>query len=227
MPGLGRLRVEDPRDARFPLRSLADARAAAAPKPRRDWKMFHRPLDQGAESTCVGHGWRHWMVCAPIIQVRAKDPPYAVQIYDLATRADEWTGNEGDRDFGTSVRAGAQVLRSMGYIESFHWAFTVDEVIRWLQFGGPLVLGTDWFRSMFETDDEGILRVDERSGLAGGHAYVLNGYDVKRGLFDGINSWGPDWGNKGRFDIPAEGLRLLLERAGEACTAPELRLPNA
>ncbi|HEV8639434.1 MAG TPA: hypothetical protein VG370_34935 [Chloroflexota bacterium] len=228
MPAFGRLRVEDPRDRLFPLRALSDARAAApGAAPVRQWALFGLPLDQGEESTCVGHAWKHWMLCAPVIQTRARAEPLATTIYDLATLADEWSGNERDRAFGTSVRAAGQVLRGLGYVDAFHWETTVDGCIRWVQFGGPLVVGTDWTASMM-TPEHGVVRVDEGTAVLGGHAWVLNGWDPKRGLFDAINSWGSAWGLKGRFRVPAEDLRVLLEgRGGEAVAAPEVRLPKA
>lgn len=226
MPGLGRLRAEDPRDRAYPLRAVL---AAAEPgEPRRQWPMFHRPLDQGSESTCVGHAWKHWMLCAPVIQTKPAKEPAATTIYDLATRMDEWDGNEGDRRFGTSVRAGAQVLRGMGMMASFRWEWTVDGCIAWLEHGGPLVVGTDWLASMMNPDPDGTMRVDESTALLGGHAWVLHGWERKRGTFDALNSWGLAWGLKGRADLPAEGLRVLLERrGGEACAAVELRTAGA
>src|SRR5688572_22043456 len=140
MPGFGRVRVEDPRDLIYPLRAAVDsriARAEAPRKPRRQWPVFRTPLDQGAESTCVGHAWKHWMMSAPVIQTKPDKPPTAPQIYDLATLSDEWTGNERDRHFGTSVRAGAQVLRGMGIVGEFRWEWLVDGCIEWLKWGGP------------------------------------------------------------------------------------------
>jgi hypothetical protein len=227
VPGFGRLLVEDPRDRLFALRPLADARAAAAPTPRDEWQMIARPLDQGNEGTCVGHGWRHWMQCAPVVQQLPKSDPLATQIYDLATLVDEWDGNERDRQFGTSVRAGAQVLRGLGYINEFAWEYTLDGAIKWLQFGGPLVMGTDWYNSMRDTDTQGYLRVDPASGLAGGHCWVINGYDDELGLFRCINSWGTAWGRRGRFFLTRAGLSTLIAARADMCAAPELRLPKA
>lgn len=221
MPAFGRLAVEDPRDRAYPLRALL----APTTKPRRQWPMFHTPLDQGAESTCVGHAWKHFMLCAPVIQTKPAREPLATTIYDLATLSDEWDGNERDRHFGTSVRAGAQVLRGMGLVGAFRWEWTVDGCAEWLKFGGPLVLGTDWLTSMMVPDPDGTLRVDDGSRVLGGHAWVLHGWDARRGTFDVLNSWGVAWGVKGRADLPAEGLRVLLEkRHGEACAATEQRL---
>jgi len=38
----------------------------------------------------------------------------------------------------------------------------------------------------------------------GGHAMMIDGYDERAQLFFGFNSWGPDWGARGRFSLPFE-----------------------
>lgn len=38
----------------------------------------------------------------------------------------------------------------------------------------------------------------------GGHAVLIDGYDARREVFYGLNSWGTQWGLGGRFEIPFE-----------------------
>jgi C1A family cysteine protease len=56
----------------------------------------------------------------------------------------------------------------------------------------------------------------------GGHAYLINGMDVKRGLARGKNSWGRGWGKAGAFRIPLDDLDRLIREDGEACLALEV-----
>jgi hypothetical protein len=217
-PRLGRLPAADPRD--YPMRRLL-AEAPSPPRPR-PWPMFRPPLDQGQEGTCVGHGWKHWMLVAPTIQTTPTRSPTAVEIYDEATFRDEWEGNERDRSFGTSVRAGAKALQARGILGVYAFAQSVEDVLAWLSGHGPVVVGLDWHETMMVPDAEGIIRAS--GPVYGGHCVALDWWDARRGLLWGPNSWGRGWGpRKGRFALPVEDLGRLLAAGGDACTAVETR----
>ena len=57
---------------------------------------------------------------------------------------------------------------------------------------GPVVVGTYWYSSMFYPDRNGLIKIN--GGIAGGHAYVINGVDKTKKLFRIKNSWGQSWG---------------------------------
>lgn len=185
------------------------------------WAMFRKVLDQGQEGTCVGHAWRHWLTAAPVISHKHRDDPSAVQIYDIATNKDVWPGNEGDRQFGTSVRAGAEALIELGHIINYYWAWLIQDVNDYLLLNGAAVAGVNWYSSMFEPDKDGIVKVD--GFIAGGHAVLLQGINVKTGFITFVNSWGTDWGKNGRAKIAIEDFERLLNEDGEVCTALEVR----
>jgi len=89
---------------------------------------------------------------------------------------------------------------------------------------GPVVMGTVWYESMFETmvhNDKAWLEVAPDSGVAGGHAWVVNGYNAEAGIFRMKNSWGKDWGIGGHAYLFDHELSLLLSAAGEACIGLE------
>lgn len=230
MPGFGRIHALDRRDHQFLLQPLTTDVVRRASKL---WAYFDKPMDQGNTGTCVGHGWKGWLATAPIIQSDVSEAPHPFDIYDAAIAIDEWPENDADifREFGTSVRAGAKVLRTMGYLAEFRWAFNVMDASNWLagidasgQFvGGPLVIGVNWYESMFDTDTEGFLRIASGSRVAGGHCVCLTGWNEKRGFAYGLNSWGCSWGHKGRFYMPGEVLQRLLVEDGEACSTAEVR----
>ena len=98
-------------------------------------------------------------------------------------------------------------------------AFTVEDILNWLGTHGPVVLGTNWYQGMFEADKTGL--IVPTGSLAGGHAYLVLGYDeaTKRLLCQ--NSWGTGWGLRGRFSLHYEDAERLLHEDGEACTPVE------
>jgi len=202
-----------------------------------EYKSFIGPVYNihvgGAESyvaegmgvhNCVGAAWRHWMLTAPVTQTKPDAEPRATTIYDEAIKVDEWPDNDNDtaRQFGTSVRAGAQALRARGHLDTFGWAFDADTVIDWLCASGPIVLGTAWLESFSVPTAEGFLKVNPVTRVRGGHAYLANGVSLKRGAVRCTNSWGPTWNQRGRFWLSFEDLDWLIRREGEACSALEI-----
>lgn len=228
MPGLGRKYSEDPNDARYLIRALP--RAEPTDRTYRYWNKGPWQGDQGDSSACVGFSLTHWLQCGPVTN-RARGPhmswpygpvesPYVV--YYQAQRIDEFAGQEPEMQ-GTSVRAGAKILQSMGYIESYYWAQTLDEVVTTLLTRGPVVLGTRWYRGMFDIDQHGFVSLTGRP--AGGHAYLAYGASTREQFITCRNSWGPEWGVQGSFRLSFDDLASLLAEQGEAMLAMEKR-PN-
>lgn len=222
-PAYGRIPVYDPRDEEHLMRTLMP-RAVALRSVA--WKMRYGPLDQGQTGTCVGHGCKHKLMLGPMEQTGPKTPPTAFGIYDASIIIDEFPENDHDaaRQMGTSVRAGAKVLQSLGYIQEYSWSRTVDDALAWMCTRGPVVIGVNWYYSMEEPDAEGIIRIDANSQVAGGHCVALSRYDHVRGLVGGPNSWGRSWGVGGWFWLPCSDLARLLTEDGEVCAADEIRV---
>lgn len=216
--GLGRLPAADVRDTRFPMRALL---AAALPVKQQRYYRTGPVLDQGRTSSCVGHAWRQFLSSAPLM---TRGGPDALSIYRESQKVDEWPGEE-PAYFGTSVRAGVKCLQGLGHIGPYHWAWDAATVRDWLLSDrGTVVLGTDWYAAYGTPDREGIIQ-RQNSPLRGGHAYLCIGYSAPRGLFRCVNSWGADWGQRGRFWIAGEELDHLLLDGGEACVATEALRP--
>lgn len=80
-------------------------------------------------------------------------------------------------------------------------------VVQTLVEGFPLVFGFTVFES-FESDPEvektGIVPMPgPNESILGGHCVTLWGYDPATDRYKCKNSWGPDWGDKGWFYLPA------------------------
>lgn len=233
MPGLGRIFSPDPQDRHFLLRRLLTpaTKADIGDLIRSSWRFRGPILNQGETGTCVGHAWRDFLRCAP---VQTKTGPSAWDLYRGIVAMDEYPSNDDEAtlpdndpglDDGTSVRAGAQYLTTKGRLKSYVWAFTLADANAWLLRNGPLVLGTNWYDGMFTPDAQGVVRIKKAGDtIAGGHAYLARGTDLKRGMVRCVNSWGTTWGLAGQFLLPFEDLERLISEDGEACAAVEQRL---
>jgi len=177
------------------------------------WYDSHFWDNQGATPHCVGFAWMHWLTNSPI--VNWIDPH---GIYRIAQQFDEWKGTAYD---GTSVRAGAKVLNWLGLIKEYQWCWDLQTLISTVLEKGPVVVGTEWLGGMEKPDSHGIIQAIGAS--LGGHAYLITGVSVPRGLFRIKNSWGRGWGKGGRAYISFEGMEKLIGMDGEVCLAVEGR----
>lgn len=208
----------DPRNAHFPL--AAGIVDTSRPKA---WAGPYVRLDQGPDGACVGFGWTIEAMSSP---VRARPGGYrgkvseanffAFDVYRTAQTVDEWPGESYE---GTSVNAGAKVMRDRAFITGWNWANGINDVIAALITEGPVVLGIPWMDTMFDTDANGLLTVG--GSVAGGHCICATGWYPR--LWGGPairlrQSWGAEWGNKGDCFIRPDDLAALLH--GTAETGP-------
>jgi len=183
-----------------------------AEKPRRSYtwscKVF---LDQGREGACVGFAWAHDAAARPKV-VPLVDDLDALDLYRYARTVDAWPGEAYE---GTSVLAGAKAMQQRGWLKSYRWAFSEEDLALAVGYKGPAVLGLSWYEGMFEPDADGFLRPS--GNVAGGHAILCHGYSRKLDAYKVHNSWGQDWGVRGEALIAREDMVRLLAEDGEAC----------
>lgn len=179
------------------------------------------PLDQGSEGACVGFGWSAQLAVGPIFNPASN--LYAQAYYQAARTIDQLAG----RYFpdGASVLAGAEVGRRRGLFTGYRWAFGVDDVIDTICAKGPVVLGLDWYEGMYQTEDEGRVRI--HGARVGGHCILATGYVHGHPRWGGnwvrwTNSWGHAYGVQGNGFIRVDDLAGLLAANGEACIADEV-----
>jgi hypothetical protein len=225
---LGRLPAVDPKDHNFPL-------SAVMPEPAGEpvtitFKHWNAPkaLDQGRTSSCVGHGVHQLLKCSPIRNV--KNIPGPIEIYNEAQLIDEFPG-EDPIVLGTSLRAGVKVAQKHGFVKSYHWAFDIETVNRYVLTTGPLLLGLGWAQGMFKPGKDDFIY--PTGPMMGGHCVLLAGLNLKEKAPDGrigtgviLNHWGLKWGRRGRAKIVLEDLASLLAEGGEAVAVQEILKPQ-
>lgn len=183
---------------------------------KRMWKPGDNILDQGREGQCVVFGWGGELAASP--HRYDIDDEWCRQCWPMIVAKDREMGN--DFPEGASVLAGAKCMRMLGHIKSYRWGFGLDDVLQTLSRRGPVVLGINWYASMYSTDDHGLVTVEgERVGA---HCILASGIWPNHPFFETdvvawTNSWGPSYGINGRGFIPTSELGRLLHEDGEAC----------
>lgn len=213
---LDRLVDFDARSRRYGIRQLA------APDDRplisKAWDLGIC-LDQGTEGACVGFAMAHELAAEPV-RVPGMTATFAREsIYWPAQRLDGWPGGSypGARPVyeGTSVLAGAKAVKKLGLIRGYRWAFGLQDVLLGLSYHGPCVLGLAWYEGMLKTSESGF--IVSTGSIVGGHCILALEINVDDETVTLPNSWGPEWGVKGRCRIRWDDLEKLLKEDGEAC----------
>lgn len=206
-------------DERSRLFAVSNLRAVERSPRSNIWKTYIQ-LDQGQEGACVGFSWAHRLGSEPEATNNAVEDAFSIDrdtaenIYHTAQALDDIPG-EGYS--GTSVLAGAKAVQSLFPEKgmSYHWGFSLYDVVDALGYIGPVVLGINWYQSCFDPDEEG--RIHISGSVAGGHAILADGVDIDSKVVTLKNSWGKTWGIEGSCYITFGDLDRLLHEGGEAC----------
>ncbi len=224
LTGLGRRHWEDKGDLDHLVPRMGRRELTELPP----YKLWSSPgnLDQGNTPQCVAYSWTKWRLGGPVTGVM----PYKLisEFYHQCQLVDEWPGEDYD---GTSVRAGAKVLKREGMISEYVWAPDHLAALKFILTTGPMVFGTDWFPEMGQVDRWGYIDVPDARTAYEGHAYCVVGADTRKvhpltkakGAYRVVNSWGRGWGQNGRFWLTFDDADRLIRAAGEACAAIEIK----
>lgn len=208
---LGRHIHHDPRSRSFPADTATDLVTTV--------HTHHGPvLDQGNLGSCTGNALAQCLNTDPLFNGTALTEDDARRIYSEATAIDPFPGQWPPIDTGSDGLDVCKAAKAEGLISSYTHTFSGDDLRRALVLG-PVIVGTTWFNSMFTPAANGRLPVKPRSGVAGGHEYLLYGLDVRWHRVWILNSWGAGWGQGGSAYLTWSDLDRLLSWGGD-CTVP-------
>lgn len=180
-------------------------------------ERFINILDQGDVGSCTGNAGIGALATNPLHITMSLESKYsldqtgAVRLYSDAQSLDG-KGVYPPNDFGSYGLSIAKVLKSAKIISNYQHTFSLDDALKALTVY-PILVGMNWYTGMFTPDTDG--RVHLKGSLAGGHEVMAREIDAvnKRVWFD--NSWGIDWGKKGRFYLTFADFQTILKRRGD------------
>lgn len=201
----------------------------------RTWPLPVR-LDQRRQGACVLFAFTHDLCGSPVPvkfgSVEAAEA-FARENYWEVQRGDEFPGGEypgaTPQSGGTSVLSAVKKITALGYYDSYYWAFNIDQVLQALSHEGPLIFGTWWLNSMWETRPSGLLEVgnpDNPGERDGGHGYLarglilkprLKGEKINEPVIRYVNNWNRTWGADGEFYMKVSDAERLQKADGEVC----------
>lgn len=181
--------------------------------------------DQGNTPHCVEYAGRGLLEGSPERNQSEHIPRGSM--YAWMQDNDEWAGNNYD---GTSVHALMKWLKMKGYVKSYEWAETVEQLHAHLMTRGMAVAGTTWTQYMSYVDEFGFARLGGAN--YGGHGYIIRGSNRlaidpvtrMKGKFKLRNSWGLDYGEGGEAWVTHHDMQELIDDYGEVALPIELKL---
>jgi hypothetical protein len=212
MSKFGRLVEFDERSRNFPVRELL-----ATDKLRSYTWSCGIVLDQGNIGACTGFSVAQEAAAKPAV-IKNITNQTGLEVYRRAQQLDEWPGENYE---GSSVLGAIKAGTEKGWYKEYRWAFSENDLALAVGHHGPAVIGINWYDSMSTPNGKGIITVSGE--IAGGHAILCNGFNVKTGLYRLHNSWGNVWGINGECFISRLDMIRLLQEDGEACI-PVVRL---
>lgn len=215
MPGLGR--VPSPPDPQDHVLEMHVPRMASriAQLPPQFFSHYYGPvLNQGDTPRCVAYGNAFMRAMGQARDVHRIDQFDPDELYARCKEVDGWAGD------GTYPRVALDILLHRGMlvaaskvpeevgqfrgIEAYARLTSLEEIKVAIRTFGAAGIGSPWYRSWFTPQADGTLDAPDIDD--GGHFWDAVGWSDRRRALRAQNSWGPEWGQKGRFWVPYEYL---------------------
>lgn len=141
----------------------------------------------------------------------------AVKIYMVATTEDDIVGTYPPDDTGSSGLGAAKALFKLTYITEYRHAFGIDDALSALQ-DGPVITGVNWYEGFDEPSSDGLVEIAGQ--VRGGHEFEVIGFEPNASnpndsIVWAENSWGTNWGYRGRFKFTVFTWNQLLSEQGD------------
>jgi hypothetical protein len=184
------------------------------------WAHHAPVLDQGQLGSCTGNALAQCLsgdFFAPTLRKVNKGQPLlehdAVTLYSTATKLDSIQGSYPPRDTGSSGLSVAKAGQRLGYLSGYRHAFSFTSFLAALQ-TQPVIVGTAFYADMEYPAKDGLVR--PTGDVVGGHEYLALGVDYGTERITFLNSWGTNWGVRGRFAMKLDDFAALLADHGDA-----------
>jgi hypothetical protein len=185
-------------------------------------------LDQGQIGSCTGNASTSCAYHEPFFAPAAPSWSYAPDEggaqawYRDNTANDGYPGTWEPDDTGSDGLTSSKMAVRAGIASGYQAALDPDSSLQALM-DRPGITGIPWYNSMFGADASGLLAVDTKSGLAGGHELcvdeIVAADDSRNGagqlLVGGPNSWGTSWGAQGRWYLRLSDWWALRRQQGD------------
>lgn len=133
-----------------------------------------------------------------------------------------WNTDGTGEDTGSDGLTSSKVAKESGVCSGYQAALDLDSSLQQLM-KVPGITGIPWYNSMFDVPSNGLITVDTKSGLAGGHELVVDeivaadapGNGTGALLVGGDNSWGASWGDQGRWYMTGVNWWKLRQQQGD------------
>ncbi len=154
--------------------------------------------DQGMNNSCVGYS------CAMLLE---SDPKPVKPVPDPELIFTEAKKFDTVQKTGTGIRSGLKALQKMGYAQSYYFTDEISEIIVAVLNLGPVIAGVDFYTHMLKATD----RLYASGGVAGSHALVVYGVDLKKEDFLVVNSHGREWGRLGKARVSFATMKKIFK----------------
>jgi hypothetical protein len=140
----------------------------------------------------------------------------AVRLYSEATKLDPVDGQSYPPvDTGSNGLDVMKAAQAEGLITAYHHVFDFNALELALGWIGPAIAGTNWYDSMDKPDSHGRASISPDAVNRGGHEYEVLGIIPQNRMIWFCNSWGPDWGQKGCFQMSYADFERLQGEQGD------------
>lgn len=205
---LGRHVMHDDRSASYPA-AKADAIESVA------HASHGLPLNQGNVGSCTAEALIGCCNTDPDFPSSGQAPYTQADAYKLYGAEVTLEGKHypPDDPGGTGLEV-CKAAVNMGLITGYGHEFNADDALRALALRAG-IFGCHWYDSMDTPDDKGVVTIGANAKVRGGHEVMAYGLDAENELIWFWNSWGPTWGQGGRFAMSFATADRLFHEDGD------------